>query len=370
MKIRHLTAISLLSLSFWSCTEKEMAKGPQQSETPDIHSKVAKYFETSPAKVPSTEDMLEQAQKTVVVIEAGDKLGSGVVVRSDGYVVTNRHVVDDEALVKVRLYVKPSDAKTAVTFDGVTVYRDPLLDLAVVKVLNETMAYDRKTGQLRPGHYYLPVMNFGDSSSLRTGSDVYAIGAPLGFEQSVTQGIVSAPLRSYPVLYRGKPIKDKFYNYIQTDTPIHSGNSGGPLVTKSGTLALQTATMGFSIPSNDVRKVVDKAFESFEKHPLLGIHLGTGYTKTTGYKFSNDPNDEIIDQVVISKFEPDSNGEKIGLQVNDVILEFDGISPYRDTEMPSRRFVNLVRASDLSKVHVIKLFRPSTKSTKKIRFRW
>lgn len=168
-------------------------------------------------------------------------LGSGVIVDGSGHVVTNNHVIADASEIRLQL----SDGRVAA---ATVVGADPESDLAVLKVALVD----------------LPVMPLGRSDELRVGDVVLAIGNPLGLSQTVTQGIVSAT-------GRGQLGVTTFENFIQTDAAINLGNSGGALVNAKGELvgintavlarALQTEGIGFAIPVNLVRGVVQQIVE-------------------------------------------------------------------------------------------------------------
>ncbi len=168
-------------------------------------------------------------------------LGSGVIVDSSGHVVTNNHVIAEASEIRLQL----ADGRVAA---ATVVGADPESDLAVLKVALTD----------------LPVMPLGRSDELRVGDVVLAIGNPLGLSQTVTQGIVSAT-------GRGQLGVSTFENFIQTDAAINLGNSGGALVNANGELvgintavlarALQTEGIGFAIPVNLVRGVMQQIIE-------------------------------------------------------------------------------------------------------------
>ena len=155
--------------------------------------------------------------------------GSGFLIRQDGYLMTNEHVVADADLIQVKL----ADGRR---FDGRLVGKDERVDLALVKI--ET------TG--------LPVAALGDSNRLRVGEFVLALGHPFGLEQTVSLGIVSR---------KGAPLKVAApgFDFIQTDAAVNPGNSGGPLVNMAGevvginSMAARNGTIGFAIPVNIVK---------------------------------------------------------------------------------------------------------------------
>jgi len=227
-------------------------------------------------------------------------LGSGVIVSSDGYIVTNNHVVGGADKVEVRL----SDATV---FPATIVGTDPKSDVAIIKI--------SKTG--------LPAMKIGDSSRLRIGSFVLAVGNPFGLEQTVTMGIISALGRS------GLGITD-YENFIQTDAAINPGNSGGALVNMKGELiGINTAILsrsggsvgiGFAIPI-DLVMGIKKSIDKYGKvvRGWLGVSVqeitpeiakGLGITTAKG--------------ALVSEVMKGSPAEKAGLKQGDVITGIDG----------------------------------------------
>ena len=185
--------------------------------------------------------------------------GSGFVIDSDGHIVTNDHVVEDAETVSVRF----SNGKT---YDASVVGADPSTDLAVIKV-------DAPDSVLHP----LPV---GDSSDVQVGNTVFALGSPLGLEDSFTSGIVSALHRQIDSLNAGFRINDA----IQTDAAINHGNSGGPLLNSSGQVVGVNAQIagntganvgiGFAIPSNTVKKIAAQLIDTGDvQHAYLGVQV-------------------------------------------------------------------------------------------------
>jgi S1-C subfamily serine protease len=184
-------------------------------------------------------------------------LASGIVYDTSGHIITNNHVVQDST--KIRIVFHDGESLPATT-----VGTDPYTDLAVVKVI--------------PGTYVLHPLPLGNSSELRIGDQVAAIGNPFGLSGSITSGIVSQLGRLLD------PPNSSFSipNVIQTDTPINPGNSGGPLLNMQGEVigintAIQSETgefsgVGFSIPSNTMKKIVPVLIQTGHyDHPWLGI---------------------------------------------------------------------------------------------------
>mgnify|MGYP001483701884 FL=1 len=206
-------------------------------------------------------DIFEKSEESVVQVnvlrgESDGGMGSGFVYSDDGYIITNQHVVRDAQKVTVTFL----DGEAYI---GDVVGRDRDLDIAVVKV--------------DPSNTYIQPIKIGDSSKLKVGEKIAAIGNPFGLSGSMTSGIVSQIGRLLPQ-ESGYSIPD----VIQTDAAINPGNSGGPLINMKGEVvgintAIQSATgefsgIGFAVPSNTVKKVVPILIEKGEfSHPWMGI---------------------------------------------------------------------------------------------------
>ncbi|KWT84141.1 DegQ family serine endoprotease [Candidatus Magnetominusculus xianensis] len=226
-------------------------------------------------------------------------LGSGVIIKEDGYIVTNSHVVKDMDEIKVILADKTE-------YKGKIIGTDPKTDVAVIKI----DAHD------------LPVIKMGDSSKMKVGEIVLAVGNPFGLNQTVTMGIVSAVGRSEV------GIAD-YEDFIQIDAPINPGNSGGALVNASGELAgINTAIfstsggyqgIGFAIPSSMVKNVMDKLIKSGKViRGWLGVNiqpLTPELSKSFGLKEK--------DGVLIADVVEGGPAEKAGLKRGDLIISFD-----------------------------------------------
>src|ERR687888_1520611 len=185
--------------------------------------------------------------------------GSGFVYDTDGHVITNQHVVDGATSVRVTFW-------NGSTYTAHVVGTDPSTDLAVLKV-------DAPSSVLHP-------LTLGDSSNVQVGDDVVAIGAPFGLAETVTAGIVSALHRSMT-----SPNNFSIDDSIQTDAAINHGNSGGPLLNSQGQVIGVNSQIesnsggnegvGFAIPSNTVRSIVQKLIGSGRvEHAYLGVELG------------------------------------------------------------------------------------------------
>jgi len=224
--------------------------------------------------------------------------GSGFIVRPDGYIVTNAHVVRGESKIKVTLNDKR-------VFDGTVVGIDGFSDLAIVKI----NAKD------------LPTVTIGSSKDLRPGEFAIAIGSPYGFDHSVTLGIISAV---------GRTILDinGNINFIQTDAAINLGNSGGPLLNLAGEVigvndAVETRAqnIGFSIPADIAKSVVNELIEHKSiQRPWLGISMqevdGT-VAKSLGLPVATKG-------ILIAGFIHNSSAQASGLEQGDIIQKIDG----------------------------------------------
>lgn len=242
---------------------------------------------------------------SVVSIDAGSSSGSGFVVRSDGYILTNHHVVAG------------ADSEVGITFsDG---RKDP------AEVIGSTASYD--IAVLRVDRDDLVPLELADSERVHVGDQVVAIGAPLGLEGTVTTGIVSALNR--PVA-AGDQIDTAFINAIQTDTAINPGNSGGPLVNMRGQVVGVASAiaqvpgssgsigLGFAIPANQARRTADQLIDTGKAtYPIVGVLLDNLYTGE-GVQVLKDPEEGV--EAVTSGGPADHAGIKAG----DVILEIDG----------------------------------------------
>ena len=222
---------------------------------------VGEVTETERSYEYSLIDIFEKSEESVVQVnvlrsESDGGMGSGFVYSDDGYIITNQHVVRDAQRVTVTFL----DGEAYI---GDVVGRDRDLDIAVVKV--------------NPSNTYIQPIKIGDSSKLKVGEKIAAIGNPFGLSGSMTSGIVSQIGRLLPQ-ESGYSIPD----VIQTDAAINPGNSGGPLINMKGEVvgintAIQSATgefsgIGFAVPSNTVKKVVPILIEKGEfSHPWMGI---------------------------------------------------------------------------------------------------
>ena len=247
--------------------------------------------------------------------------GSGFIVTSDGLVVTNRHVVNDP---KADYTVILSDGRE---LKGEVIGKDTLNDLAVIQIKSKDGAQKVSS---------LPVLEFGDSDVLRVGQRVLAVGNALGeYQNTVTAGIISATGRHITASDRAGAA-ESLSGLLQTDAAINPGNSGGPLVNMKGqvigvnvAIAASANNIGFAIPFNDVRPVI----ESVQKHgKVIRPFIGVRYQILTDDKAKELQLQGVTDGALLVGDEgkgefaviPGGPGDKAGLKKGDVILEVDG----------------------------------------------
>ena len=257
----------------------------------------------------SSDNDNEKADTTTAYLMPQRGIGAGVIVSTDGYIVTNAHVVAGARRIRVRLQGMKQDADLADVhgpIDAKLVGVDQLTDVAVLKI-------DAKD---------LPALQFADSSLLNQGQVVFAFGSPLGLENSVTMGVVSATERQID--------PDNPAIYIQTDAPINPGNSGGPLVDVDGkvvginTFILSESGgnegLGFAIPSNVVKNVYEQL--RAEGHVHRG-EIGVAVRSITP-DLLEGLNLPTARGVLLEDVTPDSPAEKAGLKIGDVVVKVGG----------------------------------------------
>jgi Do/DeqQ family serine protease len=228
-------------------------------------------------------------------------IGSGVVVRPDGYILTNHHVVDGAQEIKIEF----ADRRG---FNAKLIGSDPPSDLAVLKI----EAKD------------LTALTLGDSDQVRVGDVVLAVGNPLGIGQTVTAGIISAKGRSTGIS------DGSFEDFLQTDAPINQGNSGGALVNSSGLLVGINSQIvspsggnigiGFAIPSNMARVVMEQLIDTGR---VQRGHLGIAIQPVTPEIAAKLKLPEVRG-VVVENVASSSAAARAGLQPGDVIVAFNG----------------------------------------------
>ena len=227
--------------------------------------------------------------------------GSGVIIREDGYIVTNNHVIDGATRIEVTL-------NNNQTYPATLVGTDPATDVALLKV--------EATG--------LPVIPFGDSDKLRLGEWVIAIGSPYDLRSTITAGIVSAKGRSMP-----SNGEFKIESFIQTDAAVNPGNSGGALVDKAGNLVgINTAIISqtgsytgysFAVPSNIVKKIAYDLMDfGSVKRAVLGVTM-----QAIDDKIADDLKLSSRNGVYINEVSKSGAADKAGVKAGDVLIAID-----------------------------------------------
>ncbi|MEB3340448.1 HhoA/HhoB/HtrA family serine endopeptidase [Okeania sp.] len=253
--------------------------------------------------------------------------GSGIIISSDGRLITNAHVVDGADTVKVTL-------KDGREFDGMVKAVDSLTDIAVIKI----EATD------------LPEVPIGNSEELIPGQWAIAIGNPLGLDNTVTVGIISAIDRTSSQV----GVADKRVRFIQTDAAINPGNSGGPLLNAQGeVIGINTAIranaqgLGFAIPIETAKRVADELFlHGKAEHPFLGISM-VDLTPEVKNEINRQLQIRINHNqgVVIKRVIENSPAEKAGLRQGDVINKVGGVTVTSPTEVQQEVEKSLVGES-------------------------
>jgi putative serine protease PepD len=271
---------------------------------------------------------------SVVSIEArgsdGGATGSGFVIASDGYILTNNHVIAGAVSSGGKIVVRLQDGRS---YDADVIGREASYDLAVLRISNKR----------------LTALQFGDSEKVAVGDSVIAIGSPLGLSGTVTLGIISAKDRAVTA---GESQGDNsFINALQTDAAINPGNSGGPLVDATGAvIGVNSAIaslgssfggptgsigLGFAIPINQARKTAEQLIKTGKAtYPVIGVSVDMSFAGL-GARIS-DQSGAIL---------AGGPAAKVGLKAGDVIIEFDG----RDINSPEELIV-AVRSRDVGDV--------------------
>ena len=250
--------------------------------------------------------------------------------------VTNNHVIQDAEDIIVRVN---GDKE----FKAIVLGADPLSDIAVL--------------QLESKEEFIPV-KFGDSDKARIGDWVIAIGNPFGLGGTVTSGIISARNRSIGL--------SRYEDYIQTDASINSGNSGGPLFNMDGNvIGINTAILGrngsigigFSIPSNSAKIVIDQLLEFGEtKRGWLGVRIQDVTKEIAEIENLDEPRGALVASVA-----ENSPSDKAGVKAGDIILEFDGEKIKEMKELPI-----IVAKTEVGKRVDVKIWRNKKEIIKKI----
>lgn len=230
--------------------------------------------------------------------------GSGIVVSADGYILTNRHVIEDSNLVYVHL---ADQSRYTAEIIGV----DKETDLALIKIDKENL---------------IPIQ-WAPRDAVQVGTMVWAMGSPFGLEQSITLGIVSAT-------HRTAKVGTLYQDFLQTDAAVNPGNSGGPLVNENGLLiGVNTAIVGdayqgisFAVPGYVAQSVSDQLEKNGRvSRGWLGLSLANPSLETLSLHGLAPPEGQTSLGAQVTDFAPSySPGYAAGIEINDVILEFNG----------------------------------------------
>ena len=264
---------------------------------------VARNVEPSVVQIFSSSYAVDRGGETVVLQQRSS--GSGILITSDGYIVTNAHVVEGARRLQVRLNPAASTVGSRLQ-NAKLIGKDRQTDLAVIKI-----DLDR-----------LPVLTFADSDTLSQGQIVLAFGSPLGLDNSVSMGVVSAVDRQISV--------DDPSVYVQTDAAINPGNSGGPLVNTAGqvvgmntfilTKSGGSEGVGFAIPANLVSAICRQIrVDHHVHHHQIGISV-----RAITPAILKALNLQVDDGVVIEDVAPQSTADAAGLRIGDVITKLHG----------------------------------------------
>jgi serine protease Do len=264
-------------------------------------------------------------------------LGSGFIIDKKGIVITNNHVIQDAEDIVVTVNGEKE-------YKAKIIGKDPLSDIAVLQI-------DSKDK-------FSPV-KFGNSDKARIGDWVIAIGNPFGLGGTVTAGIISARNRSIGL--------SRYEDYIQTDASINSGNSGGPLFDMEGNvIGINTAILGqsgsigigFSIPSNSAKKVIEQLIEFGEtKRGWLGVRIQVVTKEIADAEKLDEPRGALVASVAEK-----SPSDKAGIKAGDIILEFNGVKIVEMKELPK-----IVAQTEVGKTVEVKVWRNKKQITKKIK---
>ena len=287
-----------------------------------------RFFGDDAPSLPATPELPERFEQGT---------GSGFILSEDGKLLTNAHVIEGADKVEVTL-------KDGRTFIGEVRGADPVTDVAVIKIEAEDK---------------LPVAPLGATSALSPGQWAIAIGNPLGLDNTVTAGIISALDRSSSQV----GIADKRVQFIQTDAAINPGNSGGPLLNAKGeVIGVNTAIranaqgLGFAIPIETAKRISDQLFETGEvQHPYLGIQM-VNLDKEMRDSINQDPDFGVQikeDQgVAIVRVMPGTPAEVGGLKQGDVIKRVNKVEIVDVTDVQSQ-----VESSGLDETLTVEVIR-------------
>ena len=361
--IIFITLITLWILGFYLYnTYKNIEIKQNNYETTKVQSTIQEQtVEKEEENSIKIADMIEDVTRSVVGISklknAGNSifssndetqlgLGTGVIVTEDGYILSNEHVTGAKYS---RCYITLENGKN---YEGTVVWSDSDIDLSITKINAKNLKY----------------ANLGDSSSVRVGETVYAIGNPIGFEfrRTVTSGIISATNRTIKIEEDNK--SSYMSDLIQTDATINPGNSGGPLIYPNGeviginTVKISSAEgIGFAVPINLVKAII-KSFEENQQFDEATIGIYAYDTQVIPYLSDNNNFESGIYVVQIT---PNGPASKTDLKERDIIKSIDGVElntmndlkTYIYTKKPDEEVKLQVTRGKINKEITIKLGR-------------
>ncbi|MZG30469.1 MAG: trypsin-like serine protease [Nitrospinae bacterium] len=276
-----------------------------------------------PIRIPLVSSILDiiPFQVPIPYKEEGFSLGSGFLINREGYILTNAHVISNS--VNIRVVLSEGKKEYPAKIIGI----DRMTDTALIKIEPD----------------FIPVvLPLGDSDKLKMGEVVLAMGNPLGFQHSVTSGLISAKERMNP--HAG----DRYNNFLQTDSAINPGSSGGPLVNLHGeavgintAIIEQAQLLGFAIPINIVKGVMGMLITGKTERGWFGAHAVPITPQKAAELNYLEP-----DGIVIKEVEKDSPAEKSGLKVNDIITEFEK-QPITNLALLQRKLLTLVPGQEI-----------------------
>jgi serine protease Do len=346
--MRNVTLVFCVSMLLFALGRLGFADPPLWTENPAGGSAPASLLELNRALQALTDTLLPAVVSLRVETKNGPSslpqehppvpgdmpqqaTGSGFIIRADGLIVTNSHVIEDSTSIEVYLY-------NGDTFPAKVLGIDPIGDLALLQISSDAP---------------LPVAPLGSSEALRVGEFVVAIGSPFGFEHTITFGIVSGTHRRF---MRSSVVG----GYIQTDASINVGNSGGPLVNVQGeVIGINTATvgrgeLGFAIPIDAAKVVLSQLYAMGKvRRGWLGVQIRPldrpkarelGLTDTQG--------------VYVHEVLQDQPAQQAGLLAGDVIMRFDGTQIATPLDLQSA-----VSMTPIGKKVFIQLFRKQALQT-------
>ena len=309
----------LLSIYIYTTYSKIEIKSENYEATKTQSTESAQNVKKVEEKNKTIADIIEETTKSIVGIsklknagksilstsnEAELGLGTGIIISENGYILSNAHVTGEKYS---KSYITLENGQT---YEGKVMWSDESLDLSITKIEAKNLSYAK----------------LGDSSKIRVGETVYAIGNPIGFEfrRTVTSGIISAKNRSIKIEEENK--QTYMSDLIQTDATINPGNSGGPLITPNGeviginTVKISTAEgIGFAIPINVVKTII----ESYEQtgnyeQPTIGIYA---YDKEVIPYL--DTNIKFEKGIYVAQITPKGPADGSWLEEKDIIVSID-----------------------------------------------